>query len=134
MIQTADRNGKWDFNGDGEEINWWPGWGSFYWVTRGYLWLMTDTTFDFDHWYQGHDDYYTGDPSDTYFDDPCHRDHALFGSNTGSSGRSAFSDTTDYATAAANTDDNVYFYEFDLYQLSQNGAASTYSSSNSLEP
>jgi hypothetical protein len=37
MIITSDRNNKFDFNGDGEEINWWPGWGSFYWVTRGTL-------------------------------------------------------------------------------------------------
>jgi hypothetical protein len=97
MMITSDRNDKWDFNGDGEEINWWPGWGSFYWVTRGHLWLMTDTTFDFDHWYTEPDDYYTGDPaSNNHFDDPCHRGYSLFGSNTGSSAR------TDGATISTN--------------------------------
>jgi hypothetical protein len=83
---------------------------------------MTDTTFDFDYWLTDHDAYYTGDPSDTQFDDPCHRGHALFDSNTGSSGRtdgSSFS--TDYASMAAQAD-HVYFGELDLYQLSQNGA------------
>jgi hypothetical protein len=83
---------------------------------------MTDTTFDFDYWLTDHDAYYTGDPSDAHFDDPCHRGHALFGSNTGSSGRNGMTDSSDYATMAAG-DDNVYFAELDLYQLSMNGAA-----------
>jgi hypothetical protein len=77
---------------------------------------MTDTTFDFDYWYEDHDSYFSPDEAvNTHFDDPCHRDYPLFGTNTGSSGRSSLSVSSDYATMESNTDDNVYFTELNLF-------------------
>ena len=80
MITTTEMNGAWDFNANGEEINWWPGWVSFYWGSRGKLWLIQDKTFDFATFYQDSDAYYAN-PESSDFDDPCHRDFPLFDSN-----------------------------------------------------
>jgi len=41
---TSDNNHE-DLPVDNEEINWFPDWASFYWVTRGTLILKTDPSF-----------------------------------------------------------------------------------------
>ena len=86
MVTTTGMNGLADFNSEGEEINWWPGWGAFYWGARGRLWLIQDTTFSMDDFYADSDAYYA-DPTAIEYNDPCARNKALFGSNTGDGNR-----------------------------------------------
>lgn len=48
---STDRAAIDDFNPDGEPINFYPGWGGFYWNVHGNLNILWDKTFDIDAYY-----------------------------------------------------------------------------------
>jgi hypothetical protein len=64
--EVTTRAAETDFNRNGESINFWPGWGGFYFVSRGSLHIIYDSTFDMDSYYTGTDI------------DPCARTTPLF--------------------------------------------------------
>lgn len=66
-----------DFPSDNQEINWYPYWNSFYWVTRGRLVLKVDPNYDNSN--------VDGDDGSVASDDPCDRSSPLFDDGAGAS-------------------------------------------------